>query len=258
VPLGYDHNEFRERLRFAIRKSPYQSDTAVSIASGRKPRTISNLFNQRDRVPSADLVSDLAVVLDVDPGWLMGFGNNSSLHDAETLDTLKRARHQLQQAIDDIESVQNKRIEPSLEFIISWWFENNGRLENCEQIVEFSDIYRVEEGQVTLPIKLGPKSLASQTLQTTDPEAMRAFLSRMPKDQIMRISNLHYECLRDWEYQMRPQKIFAAVSEKLTLSMFYNRLIVPVEGLDGDRLIINLAQLIEPPKEIPEYEAKIA
>lgn len=258
MPLGYDHDEFRERLRFAIRKSTYDSDTAVSIASGRKPRTISNLFNQRDRVPSADLVSDLAVVLDVDPGWLMGFGSSSSLYDAETLDTLKRAGRQLQLAIDDIESVQEKRVEPSIEFIISWWFENNGRLDNCEQIVEFSDIYRVEEGQLTHPIKLGPKSLASQTLRTTDPEAMQEFLNRMPKDQIMRISSLHYECIRDWEYQMRPQRIFAAVSEKLTLSMFYNRLIVPVEGLNGDRLIINLTQLIEPPKKIPEHETKIA
>ncbi|MEM7059746.1 MAG: helix-turn-helix transcriptional regulator [Pseudomonadota bacterium] len=250
MPLGYDHNEFRERLRFAIRKSAYDSDTAVSVASGRKPRTISNLFNQRDRAPSADLVSDLAVVLDVDPGWLMGFGNSGSLHDAETLETLKRANQQLQLAINDIESIRNKRVQPSIETVISWWLENNGRLENCAQILEFSDIYRIEEGQRTVPIKLGPQSLASQTLKSTDPKAMQDFINRMPDDQIMHISKLHYECLRDWEYQMRPQRIFAVVSEKLTLGMFYNRLIVPVKGVKGDRLIVNLAQLIEPPKKI--------
>ena len=250
MALGYDHDTFRDRLRFAIRRSAYDSDTAVSVASGRKPRTISNLFNQKDRAPSADLLSDLAVVLDVDPGWLMGFGKSSALHDAETLETLRRASHQLQLAINDVESVYNKRIEPSIEAVISWWFAHNGRLENFGQILEFSDLYRIEEGKITEPIMLGSQSLASLTLQTTDPGAMRDFLNRMPRDQAMQISKLHYEALTNWEYQMNPQRLFAEVSDKLTLNMFYNRLIIPVERIDGDRLIINLAQLIEPPKKI--------
>ncbi|MEM1149053.1 MAG: hypothetical protein AAGI03_00640 [Pseudomonadota bacterium] len=250
--VGFSHTEFRERLRWAIGQSPYENAAEASEAATKNSRTISNLFSQKNRTPSAELICQLALALNVEPGWLMGMGEQSSLHQRTTLDVLKSASFALQCAIEQIEVGK-----PTIEMMIKWWRENSGRLESCDKILEYCDTYEAKLGERTKPVAIAPKGLAGETLSSTDPAEMDSFLDRMPENQVLHVSMLHGDSLTSGNYQMHPQEIKAILPGNRVLGMFYNRLILPVEGPAGEKLILNFAQLLEPPEIISNHELEV-
>lgn len=136
---------------------------------------------------------------------------------------------------------------PTLDMVVGWWQETEGKLEECDQIIPYVDLVSPVDfdGGAPAVAHMGKKSLSAKTLKTEATEKLQAFLNSLSyadMDELKRtVTTVHHSGVGIIAPQARKVPDVLGKSE---LQVSFVRLMLPVTDANGTPYVLNFSTLV--------------
>ena len=243
-----------ETLKFNIERLMSARDvnrSQLSRAAGYKnANKVTTVMNGKS-LPSIDFAVRIADALEVEVGEL--FQKHDQLHTTEftvqPVDIVERKATNLLNSI--FQSAHRKLVElgerPTMDLIASWWQENGGRLEACDQLAPHFDLIGVPQSGEKLPEvrRVGHKSLTAHALHSHESSAMSQFIRTLNESDLDDLR----KCIKTVSYSgaglITPQtRIVDMPGMAAPMQISFLRLMLPVTDKEGKPHILNFSTLM--------------
>ena len=239
-------DEFKNRLARLIEKHPTHGRKSLGLALGRSNGFISSLLNGGSS-PSVSVVAGLCKELKVTPNYLLGYSDEISLSTESTTEFERQAEALLDRMMMSVtRKMELSRNKLTTDDLLAWYRQNNGRLNSWDGFQSEVDLFKVPEkaAEIIEPVSLGANSLASRTLQTSDPGRMYQFFDsltgEMRQDIVFSYANAANE------EKLSFHKIVVDLADmEAPLHLQYSRVLLPVQDALGHSYILNFSRLLD-------------
>jgi len=246
---------FHARLRDLLETSG-RTDRWLSRAIGRAPTYIATIRRQRSS-PSIDVLVAIAREMQVSTGYLLGVEPEMQIDLAHPART--PIEEQAEKLMQRVMTAATQKLfndgKPSIEEVMAWWYANNGRLEDCDLIIEEGDLMHVpkSDGSDFGTAQMGPNSLASGTLGYGPSQRLDHFLQTLPENQFGQLVSEYLEA--DKQPTLSQHTITLKVTEyNKAVRLYYCKIMVPVTDRAGNKYILNYSKPIMAPIRVKETE----
>lgn len=234
-------------LKGALEAHPFHDMTTLGKAVGKSRGYMSSFFAGRGN-PDFMTFHSICTELSVDPLKLINGGSSFRLSSANPMaqEVEKQAAKLLNRVTDAVSlrmAMDNRDF--SMDDLIVWWKQNNGRLCGMDAFMEHVDLIHAPSSDDTLikPYRMGAKSLASEALFSNDPSRLQRFLESITDKEREEIT---------WSYvqaAMGPSTAVPSVVVDLDdmdepNHLDYYRLLLPVYDAKGNEYILNYSRKI--------------
>jgi transcriptional regulator with XRE-family HTH domain len=227
--------------RDMIDRSPWRGridDLSEEIGRGRS--YLRGLLNN-GVLPKLDILAPMAEALGVTPNELLGYSDLSPTQADRVAEDIAR----------DIRLSLMKKLSflsPELtgKDIMRWWASNGGRLESCDSFIDRVDLFEepnIEAG-VVQPAKLGPESLAVQSLGMASNDLFQRAISPLGKDFARGVLVAHKTSLDQGAITTFETLDIKHPDSNETISLKYQRTLAPVYMPDGSTCILSYSELL--------------
>lgn len=241
-----ENSSLREKIEtlITIRKRG-RVELSLAIKKSRSYLT-SYLNGSGAQEPSFETICLLARELGVSVSY---FDDSDSDFDMATASEIDRqAAHIL---TDVFRAARTKMLErgarPTLEMVVGWWQETNGKLIHSDQIIPFVDLVSPTDtkGEAPVVAHMGKRSLSAEALQSEATEKLQAFLSSLSyadMDELKRtVKTVHQSGIGIIAPQTRTVPDVHGGSD---MQVNFVRLMLPVVDANDTPYVLNFSTLV--------------
>ena len=180
------------RIHEAIDGGPYSKaelnrrlgvgPTFLQSISGYKARTEDSFYRP---MPAADIMTELAIITNHDINYLLGYTDLISpvvqKYKREFSELVERFSDELLEQAQARVGMQGNKIE--LRDILQWLRDTGGVIGTGADIEEHVDVVKIPDAgeAYAAPLRVGKYTMASNLIQTTDPDAFRQSIETWPE-----------------------------------------------------------------------------
>ncbi|WP_406649782.1 helix-turn-helix transcriptional regulator [Aliisedimentitalea scapharcae] len=238
-----------------LMKSRDLNRAQLSRAAGYKNINKVTTVLNGNSLPSIDFAARIAEALGTDVGEL--FRKSDDLQATEfsirPADNVESKASHLVNAI--LQSAHRQLVDmgepPTIDMVSSWWQENGGRLEACDQLEPHFDLVSGPDTDNSIPTihKVGYKSLTARALKSHDTDMMAQFLRTLDEADLAGLK----KCIQTVSHSgiglLSPQtRIVDMPGMSAPMEISFMRLMLPVKDSEGTPYVLNFSTLVSESK----------
>lgn len=136
---------------------------------------------------------------------------------------------------------------PTIDDIVAWWQETDGKLENCTALLPFVDLVSATGGQDAIPevAHVGPLGLSAVTLKSKDSAKLQSFIEKLNDADLADLTTSIATVQKIGVGMITPQsRIVPATRVSASFRVDFVRLMLPVSDQKGAPYVLNFSTLL--------------
>ena len=135
---------------------------------------------------------------------------------------------------------------PTMDCIVAWWQETNGKLENCEALLPYVDLVSASGDNGAPEVThIGPLGLSAETLKSHDASKLQTFIEKLNDADMAELRTTIATVSKIGVGMVTPQsRIVPATRISESFRVDFVRLMLPVTDKKGAPYVLNFSTLL--------------
>lgn len=135
---------------------------------------------------------------------------------------------------------------PTMDCVVAWWQETNGKLENCEALLPYVDLVSASGHDGTPEVThIGPLGLSAETLKSRDASKLQTFIEKLNDADMAELRTTIATVSKIGVGMVTPQsRIVPATRISDSFRVDFVRLMLPVTDRKGRPYVLNFSTLL--------------